>query len=59
MDHGWNVKICDSKRGSQKKKRNKFFAFFANIIQFEDLFGLNFDLKDLFWAAQNVHKIRI
>ena len=57
--HGWGVKICDSGWRSQKKKRSKFFIFFAKITQFWKLFRLNFGLKHLFWAAQNVLKIRI
>ena len=57
--HGWGVKICNFGRGSQKKKRKKSFAVFAKMIQFYDLFWLSFGLNDLFWAAQNVHKIII
>ena len=45
--------------GGLRNKRNKFFAFFAKITQFYDLFRLNFGLKDMFWAAQNLHKISI
>ena len=42
-----------------EKKRKSIFAFFAKITQFWDLFGINFCLNDLFWAAQNVQKISI
>ena len=34
--------------GSLRKKTQKIFAFFAKITQFQDLFKLNFGLKDLF-----------
>ena len=33
--------------------------YFAKLTQFLVLFRLNFRLKDLFLAAQNVHKISI
>ena len=43
--------------GGLKKKRKKIFAVFGKITQFKNLVRFNFGLKDLFWAAQNVHKI--
>ena len=45
--------------GGLRKKRKAIFVFFAKIIQFPDFFKLNFGLKDLFRAAQNVPKICI
>ena len=49
---------------SEKKRKNSFVFFLQNfydkMTHFYDLFFyLSFGLKDLFWAAQNVHKINI
>ena len=45
--------------GDLRKKKQKKFSFFAKMTQFEGLFSLSFDLKDLLWAARNVNKVSI
>ena len=50
------LKFVTPDGGPRKKHKKKTFTFFAKITQFLDLFRLNVGLKDLFWAAQNVHK---
>ena len=46
--------------GGLKKKCKKIFAFFLQKwLNFKTFFWLSFGLKDLFWAAQNLHKISI
>ena len=42
---------------SEKKTQKNFFL--QKWLIFKTFFYLSFDLKDLFWAAQNVHKISI
>ena len=42
--------------GLRKKNERKFLRCFAKMTQLQDLFRLNFGLKDLFGAARNVHK---
>ena len=45
--------------GGLRKKAQKILKFFAQITQFWNFSRLNFGLKDLFWAAQNMDKISI
>ena len=45
--------------GGLKKKTQKIFCGFCKMTQFKELSWLSFGLNDLFWAAQNVHKIII
>ena len=54
---GEMLKFVTPDEGLRKKASKKFLFFFAKITQFSDLFRLNFALKDLFCAAQNVRKI--
>ena len=45
--------------GGLRKGRNKVFVFYTKITQSKDPFRFSFGLKDLFWVAQNEHKISL
>ena len=45
--------------GGLRKKTQKKFVFLQKWLIFKTFFYLSFGLKNLFWAAQNVHKISI
>ena len=49
------LKIVTPDGGIRKKNEKNFSVFFAKNSSVLRPFGLNFGLKDLFWAAQNVH----
>ena len=43
--------------GLRKKSKKEFVFFLQKWLNFKTFFYLSFGLNDLFWAAQNVHKI--